>query len=170
MKNLVRTFSARLLPLAAAVLHCVNLSSVRADETCMSPYMPKITGQEDFVYIWTLGVNGLGDASDKLVTVDVKPGSSNYGKVIHSVSVGGQHEAHHGGFTDDRRHFWLSGLDTSHIFIFDIASDPARPKLVKKITDFPEKTGGAVGPHGMYALPGRMLIPSLSNTKDKTGR
>ena len=136
----------------------------------MSPYMPKITGQEDFVYVWTLGVDGLGDASDKLVTIDVKPGSSNYGKIIHSASVGGQHEAHHGGFTDDRRHFWLSGLDTSHIFIFDIASDPARPKLVKKITDFPEKTGGAVGPHGMYALPGRMLIPSLSNTKDKTGR
>ena len=170
MQNLVRTFSVRLLPLAAAVLHCVNLSSVRADETCMSPYMPKITGQEDFVYVWTLGVDGLGDASDKLVTIDVKPGSSNYGKIIHSASVGGQHEAHHGGFTDDRRHFWLSGLDTSHIFIFDIASDPARPKLVKKITDFPEKTGGAVGPHGMYALPGRMLIPSLSNTKDKTGR
>src|SRR6187401_1433773 len=104
MKNLVRTFSVRLLPLAAAVLHCVNPSSVRADETCMSPYMPKITGQEDFVYVWTLGVDGLGDASDKLVTIDVKPGSSNYGKIIHSTSVGGQHEAHHGGFTDDRRH------------------------------------------------------------------
>ena len=25
----------------------------RADETCMSPYMAKITGQEDFVYVWT---------------------------------------------------------------------------------------------------------------------
>ncbi|MBT3458772.1 MAG: selenium-binding protein, partial [Halieaceae bacterium] len=26
-----------------------------ADETCMSPYMAKIVGQEDYVYIWTLG-------------------------------------------------------------------------------------------------------------------
>ncbi|MYH70916.1 MAG: selenium-binding protein, partial [Gammaproteobacteria bacterium] len=32
-----------------------------ADETCMSPYMAKIVGQEDFVYIWTLGMEGLGD-------------------------------------------------------------------------------------------------------------
>ena len=24
-----------------------------ADETCQSPYMPKITGQEEFVYVWT---------------------------------------------------------------------------------------------------------------------
>ena len=32
-----------------------------ADETCMSPYMAKIVGQEDFVYVWTLGEEGLGD-------------------------------------------------------------------------------------------------------------
>ena len=33
---------------------------VSADETCMSPYMAKIVGQEDYVYIWTLGVEGVG--------------------------------------------------------------------------------------------------------------
>lgn len=27
-----------------------------ADETCMSPYMAKIVGQEDYVYVWTLGL------------------------------------------------------------------------------------------------------------------
>jgi len=37
------------------------LSPVAADETCMSPYMAKIVGQEDFVYVWTLGFKGLGD-------------------------------------------------------------------------------------------------------------
>ena len=52
------------------------------------------------------------------------------------VSVGGRHEAHHAGFTDDRRHLWASGLDTSKIFIFDVASDPSAPKLVKTIEDF----------------------------------
>ena len=62
-----------------------------ADETCMSPFMPKITGQEDFVYVWTLGVEGLGDGSDKLVTVDARPGSPTYGRVIDSDSVGGRH-------------------------------------------------------------------------------
>jgi methanethiol oxidase len=121
------------------------------------------------VYVWTLGVEGWGDGSDKLVTIDVKPGSPAYGQVAHSLSVGGRHEAHHGGFTDDRRELWLSGLDTSHIFIFDVATNPGRPRLKKTITDF-ERTTGVAGPHGFYALPGRMLVPCLSNAKDKGGR
>ncbi len=100
------------------------------DETCQSPYMPKLVGQEDFVYVWTLGIDGLGDGSDKLVTVGANPASADYGKVVASASVGGRHEAHHGGFTDDRRHLWVGGLDTSHIFIFDVASDPGKPRLV----------------------------------------
>lgn len=136
----------------------------------MSPYMAKITGHEEFVYVWTLGVNGMGDESDKLVTVDVRNGSKTRGHVLNYVSVGGQHEAHHGGFTDDRSQFWVSGLDTSRIFIFDIKTNPAQPTLIKTIDDFVEATGGVVGPHGMYGLPGRMLIPGLSNNQDYQGR
>lgn len=30
-------------------------STSRADETCSSPYMARIEGQEEFVYVWTLG-------------------------------------------------------------------------------------------------------------------
>src|ERR1051326_4418244 len=57
-------------------------TAARADETCMSPYMPKITGQEDYVYLWTLGVEGVGDGSDKLVTVGANPADrASYGKV-----------------------------------------------------------------------------------------
>ena len=52
-----------------------GITSVQADETCQSPYMAKIVGQEDVVYIWTLGVEGIGDEQDKLVTVDVNPTS-----------------------------------------------------------------------------------------------
>jgi selenium-binding protein 1 len=140
-----------------------------ADETCQSPYLPKIVGQEDFVYVWTLGVEGLGDGSDKLVTVGANPARPDYGKVVHSVSVGGRNEAHHAGFTDDRRHLWAGGLDTSKIFVFDVASDPAAPKLVRTLDDFPAKTGW-VGPHTFYPIPGRMLITGLSNAKDKGGR
>ncbi len=162
--------STRSVLLGGCMATLLAAGAAMADETCMSPYMPKITGQEDYVYVWTLGVEGLGDESDKLVTVDANPDSPTYGTVIDSVSVGGRHEAHHGGFTDDRRHFWLSGLDTSQIFIFDVASDPARPKLVKTIEDFVEASGGVVGPHGAYALPGRMLMSGLSNDTDKGGR
>ena len=155
---------------AIALLVVVRPSTVRADETCSSPYLASINGQEEFVYVWTLGVEGLGDGSDKLVTVDVKPGSPTYGKVVNSSSVDGRNEAHHGGFTDDRRQLWLAGLDTSKIFIFDVHTDPAKPKLMKTIDNFTETTGGAAGPHGAYALPGRVLIPCLSNAKDQSGR
>lgn len=141
-----------------------------ADETCNSPYTTAlIKGQEDYVHVWVLGVKGLGDESDKLVTVDVDPASKDYAKVVHSLSVGGRGEAHHGGFTDDRRHLWAGRLDDNKIFVFDIGTDPAQPKLVNTIADFADKTG-FVGPHTFYALPGRMLVQGLSNTRDHGGR
>jgi methanethiol oxidase len=164
--------SARLRRSASGVVLGLALATAggaAADETCQSPYMAKITGHEEFVYVWTLGIEGLGDGSDKVVTVDVRPDSPSYGKVIDVDSVGGRHEAHHGGFTDDRRFLWVSGLDTSQIFIFDVHTDPANPKLVKTIDDFVEKSG-VVGPHGAYALPGRMMISGLSNAEDRGGR
>ena len=148
----------------------VTPGTSQADETCQSPYMAKITGQEDFVYVWTLGVEGLGDGQDKLVTIDVNPKSKNYGQIVNKLSVGGRNEAHHSGFTDDRKFLWAGGLDTSKIFIFDVHSDPAKPKLVKVIDDFVAATGGVVGPHTTYALPGRMMITGLSNNKDHGGR
>src|SRR5437867_9551533 len=106
--------------LIAFVTSLATVAVARADETCMSPYMPKITGQEDYVYVWTVGIDGVGDGSDKLVTVGARPGSPTYGKVVSSVSVGGRHEAHHAGFTDDRRYLWAGGLDTSMIWVFDV--------------------------------------------------
>ncbi|MGB0848777.1 MAG: selenium-binding protein SBP56-related protein [Thiolinea sp.] len=148
----------------------LNPSPVLADETCMSPYMAKITGQEDFVYIWTLGVDGLGDGQDKLVTVDVNPKSEKYGQVINTLSVGGRNEAHHSGFTDDRKYLWAGGLDTNKIFVFDVHTDPAKPTLNNVITDFVSASGGVVGPHTTYALPGRMMVTGLSNNKDNGGR
>ena len=123
-------FRDSVLSVACAVLVCVFFAGAsHADETCNSPYMSKlIKGQEDYVYVWALGVEGLGDGSDKLVTVDVNPKSKRYGKVINSVSVGSRNEAHHMGFTDDRRFLWAGGLSDNAIYVFDIATDPAKPK------------------------------------------
>jgi selenium-binding protein 1 len=156
--------------LAITLASTAFVSETRADETCSSPYLARIEGQEEFVYVWTLGVEGLGDGADKLVVVDAKPGSASYGKATYSRSVEGRNEAHHGGFTDDRRQLWLCGLETSKIFIFDVYSQPGRPRLVKTIDNFEKLTGGAAGPHGVYALPGRVLTPCLSNAKDHSGR
>ncbi len=154
---------------AVAIAVAMTLGVARADETCNSPYTSKlIKGQEEYLHVWTLGVQGVGDGSDKLVTIDVRPGSKTYGQVVHQLSVGGRGEAHHMGFTDDRRHLWAGRLDDNKIFVFDVGADPAKPKLVRTIADFAQKTG-FVGPHTFYALPGRMLIQGLSNTKDHSG-
>jgi selenium-binding protein 1 len=157
------------LALIVAFLTLLVSTTAAADETCNSPYMGNlIKGQEDYLYVWTLGVDGLGDGSDKLVTIDVNPASKKYGKVIAKVSVGQQGEAHHMGFTEDRRFLWAGGLSSNRIYVFDVHSDPAKPKLVKTITNLGDKTGW-LGPHTFYAIPGRMLIGNLSNTKDKGG-
>ncbi len=145
-------------------------TNAMADETCMSPYMAKIVGQEDYVYVWTLGVEDMGDEQDKLVTVSVNPDSKTYGKVVNVLSVGGRNEAHHSGLTDDRKYLFAGSLDSSKIFVFDVHTNPGKPKLHKVITDFVEKTGGMVGPHTLYALPGRMIINGLSNNVDHGGR
>ena len=169
MKRSVLKVGRRIVSIAL-LMPALFMPPLMADETCMSPYMAKIVGQEDYVYVWTLGQEGVGDEQDKLVTVAVNPDSDDYGKVIHSVSVGGRNEAHHSGFTDDRRYLWAATLDTNKIFIFDVHTDPAKPVLHKEISDFVSASGGVVGPHTTYALPGRMLVTGLSNNKDHGGR
>jgi selenium-binding protein 1 len=160
---------ALLCALAFAVAALLLPGVAAADETCNSPYMANlIKGQEDYVYVWTLGSEGVGDGQDKLVTVDVNPKSKGYGKVVSTASVGNRGEAHHMGFTDDRRYLWAGGLDSNRIYVFDVGSNPAKPKLTRTISDLGDKSG-YLGPHTFYALPGRMLIGNLSNTQDRGG-
>ena len=49
-----------------------------------------------------------------------------------------------------------------------MTKNPAKPALIKTITDLGGKSG-YLGPHTFYAMPGRLLIEALSNTKDKGG-
>jgi selenium-binding protein 1 len=165
-RRLTAMLLASIVPLAA-----LSFSQMaQADETCLSPYTAGlIKGQEKYLQVWTLGVKGMGDESDKLVTIDVDPSSKTYSKVVNTVSVGGRGEAHHMGLSDDRKYLWSGRLDDSKIFIFDVGTDPAKPKLVNTITDFDKKTG-FVGPHTFYALPGRVLVGALSNSKDHGGK
>lgn len=169
MKNTMHLKNpARKIALTIAVSAALAGTPAFADETSCSPYTPLIKGQEDLVYVWTLGVKGVGDGSDKLVTVDVNPKSKTYGKIIHKLSLGGRGEVHHVGLSDDRRYLWGGALDSNKIYVFDIGTNPAKPKLTKTITDFVQKTG-FVGPHSFIAMPGRMMITPLSNNKDHGG-
>ena len=163
--------SARYALMAAIIAAACSIAApvARADETCLSPYTAAlIKGQEAYLHVWTLGEKGVGDESDKLVTIDADPKSKTYGTVINSVSVGGRGEAHHMGFTDDRKYLWAGRLDDSKIFVFDVGTEPSKPRLVNTIADLPGKTG-FIGPHTFYAIPGRMVIGSLSNDKTRDG-
>ena len=88
-KMLRKTMIGGVSALALGVAAALQTGSAYADETCQSPYMAKIVGQEDFVYVWTLGIEGLGDGQDKLVTIDVNPKSPRYGKIVEHL-VGGR--------------------------------------------------------------------------------
>ena len=61
-KNITQTIRGLLSGFAVAGLlgFAAVSPSALADETCASPYMKKITGQEDYVYVWTLGEEGIG--------------------------------------------------------------------------------------------------------------
>ena len=63
-RRLARSPRALLGALALASVTSVT-NSTRADETCSSPYLARIEGQEEFLYVWTLGVEGIGDGSNK---------------------------------------------------------------------------------------------------------
>src|SRR5256712_4179617 len=141
-----------------AWLTVIGAGVAAGDETCNSPYSAKlIKGQEDYVFVWALGVEGLGDGSDKLVTIDVNPKSKSYGKVLGSVSVGSRGEAHHMGLTDDRRFIWAGGPAEPKIYVFDIASDPAQPRLVQTIGHTAHRTGFP-RPHTYHPPPRRLLL------------
>src|ERR671930_398415 len=71
------------------------------------------------------------------------------------------------GFPDDRRQIWAAALNTSRFFIFDVATDPMHPRLMRTIEHVPQLTGLS-GPHTPYAIPGRMLI-SMASGPDGTG-
>ena len=167
MPNVVCSLrTAMLFVVLGATLAAWPAHEARADETRHSPYITSlIKGQEDYVHVWTAGVKGVGDEADKLVTVDVNPASKTYGKVVHTLTVGGRGEAHQLGFSDDRKHLWAGRLDDSKIFVFDVGSNPARPRIAKTIVDLPKKTG-YVGPGAFLALPGRMMIQALSSNRD----
>jgi len=137
-----------------------SLSAARG-ETCLSPFVKRLDRPEKYLYVYCVDA----DAKDHdfLAVVDVLKGSPTYGKLLHQLDLGtAGNETHHFGFTDDRTHIWGLSLFSNRVFLIDVATDPARPKLVKTIDDI-GKPAGFASPHSAYALPGRMLIAFLSS-------
>lgn len=129
-------------------------------EVCHSPFISYLTKPEKYLYVMAMDADAKDN--DFIAVIDVDLASANYGKIINTVDLGSKgNETHHMGFTDDRTHIWAGGLFSSRIWIIDVASDPAHPKIVKVIEDTTKITGFAA-PHTFYAIPGRMLITFTS--------
>ena len=129
-------------------------------ETCLSPFVKRLDRPEKHLYVFCVDA----DAKDHdfLAVIDVDSKSPTYGKITYQLDLGSAgNETHHFGFTDDRTHIWGCSLFSSRVFMIDVASNPAQPKLVKIIEDIPAKVG-LTGPHSPYALPGRMLLSFLA--------
>ena len=60
------------------------------------------------------------------------------------------------------RRIWAGGLFSSRIWLIDVATDPARPRIEKMLEKVSDESGLS-GPHSYYALPGRMLITFLGS-------
>lgn len=141
------------------VFACLDSTGPARAETCLSPFVKRINRPEKFLYVYCVDADA--KQNDFLLVIDVDADSSKYGQMIHKLDLGSAgNETHHFGFTDDRTHIWGCSLFSSRIFIIDVASDPAKPRLVKTLADVPALTG-LTGPHSPYALPGRMLLSFL---------
>jgi methanethiol oxidase len=149
----------------AGVAALTILAGAPSAETCLSPYVKGLRKPEKVMYLWTLPVD---NRPDYLSVIDVNVASPTYGTILKKVEVGSVgNEAHHMGFTDDRTKIWAASLNTSRLFIFDVATDSLNPRLIRTIDEVPKLTGFS-GPHTPYAVPGRMVV-SMASGPDGTG-
>jgi len=116
---------------------------------------------ESLLYVWT------SDADQKdpdfLTVLDANPTSSTYGKVVATVPTGSPaNEAHHFGYTANADRIFAGGLFSNRLFVYDVATDPKHPKLLKTVPDLAASTGFS-GPHTFYAVPSGVLIAMLGS-------
>ncbi len=119
----------------------------------------KADQHESVLYVWT------SDADQKdpdfLTVIDANPKSPSYGTVIATAPTSSPaNEAHHFGYTVNADRIFAGGLFSNRLFIYDVATDPKHPQLVKTVADLAATTGYS-GPHTFYAVPGGMMIAML---------
>src|SRR5262247_824859 len=99
-----------------------------AVETCLSPFVKRLDLPEKVLYVFCVDADAKDN--DFLAVVDVDKDSAKYGQIVYQLDLGSSgNETHHFGFTDDRTHVWGCSLFSSKVFLIDVASNPARPKV-----------------------------------------
>ncbi len=148
-----------MLRLRLAALFMLLTPSLGLAEVCMSPYVKRLDRPEKYLYVFCVDADEKDN--DFMIVVDVDPASASYKKIIHTLDLGSKgNETHHWGYTDDRTKIWAGGLLSSKIWIIDVATDPAKPRIETTLDNVTAETG-LTGPHTYYALPGRMLLSFL---------
>lgn len=113
--------------------------------------------RESILYVWTR--DGDHEDSDFLAVVDADPESESFGEILHTSPTGSAaNEAHHFGYTADAGRIFGGGLFSNKLFIYDVATDPRRPELIRTVDLDPT---GYSGPHTLYAVPDGMLLAML---------
>ena len=149
------------LPLLFLGLALALAPSRALAETCLSPFVKRLDRPEKYLYVFCVDADA--QDNDFIAVIDVDADSATYGTLLHTVDLGTKgNETHHWGYTDDRTKIWAGGLFSSRIWILDVATDPAIPRVEKVIENLAELSGLS-GPHSYYALPGRMLISFLGS-------
>ncbi len=114
---------------------------------------------ESVLYVWTSDADQKD--ADFLTVIDASPTSSTYGTIITTVPTSAPaNEAHHFGYTVNADRIFAGGLFSNRLFIYDVATDPRHPTLVKTVPDLAASTGFS-GPHTFYAVPGGVMIAML---------
>src|SRR3954454_2233500 len=149
------------IAVALAIAPALLIAVAAPAETCLSPFVKRLDRPEKFLYLFCVDADARDN--DFVAVIDVDPDSTTYGTITNTLDLGSKgNETHHWGYTDDRSKIWAGGLFSSRIWILDVATDPAKPRIETMLDDVP-KVSGLTGPHTYYALPGRMLISFLGS-------
>ena len=142
----------RLMWGAIGAVLLLGVTSWALAEICLSPYVKQRTGQEKYLYVWSIDADAKDN--DFLAVIDVNIASPTYGTILTTIDVGSKgNEPHHMGFTDDRTRIWAGTLFSNRIFIFDIASDPSEnmnvidkhPDVVERLKTLADKMRDDLG-------------------------
>ncbi len=146
--------------LLLALVPAARLSAPRGPEDESVFVKGLAPGQhESLLYVWSSAVHQTDP--DFLAVIDADPQSARYATVIATAPTSAPaNEAHHFGYTVNADRIFAGGLFSNRLFIYDVASDPKHPKLVKTIPDLTASTGYS-GPHTFYAVPGGVMIAML---------
>lgn len=132
--------------------------------------------RETLAYVPAIYTGTSVDKPDYLATVDVDPTSSSYGRVLHRMSMPTPgDELHHFGWNmcsschgeagRTRTHLVIPGLASNRIYIVDVATDPAAPRIIKTVpSDEIKSRTGLSTPHTVHCLPnGQVMISMLGD-------